>query len=120
MVEPEAPETALFPARVGDRLRTARVKAGLDISDIATRTRVPQRHLQAIEAGDYAALPSTTYCVGFVKAYARAVGEDEAELARVVRGELGDTRADAHYDAPGYEDADPVRILGLLAVAGTS
>ena len=52
MVDTEAPDAALFPERVGDRLRSARVKGGLDLSDVATKTRVPLRHLQSIEMGD--------------------------------------------------------------------
>lgn len=109
MVDPEHAETALFPERVGDRLRTARMKAGLDLSDIATKTRVPLRHLSAIEAGDYASFPSATYCVGFVKAYARAIGEDEVVLARDLRTELGAVRNDPRefYDP---QDADPARL----------
>jgi cytoskeleton protein RodZ len=114
VVDTLAPEVALFPERVGDRLRVARTKAGLDLSDIATRTRVPLRHLQAIESGDYSELPSTTYCVGFVKSYARAVELDEAEMASDLRSELGQSRADAVYDSPGYEDADPVRMPSKL------
>lgn len=114
MVEPEEAEAALFPERVGDRLRAARVRAGLDLSDIATKTRVPLRHLQAIEAGDFSSFPSLTYCVGFVKAYARSIGEDEEELSRALRIELGDTRLDrrqAQYDA---ESADPARLPGRI------
>lgn len=109
MVEPEHADAALFPERVGDRLRAARTNAGLDLSDIATRTRVPLRHLMAIEQGDYSAFPSATYAVGFVKAYARAVGEDEAAVARDLRAERGEVRSDPRqfYDA---EDADPARL----------
>jgi cytoskeleton protein RodZ len=110
VVDTQAPESALFPERVGDRLRAARMKAGLELSDIATKTRVPLRHLQSIESGDYASLPSKTYAVGFVKAYARTVGEDEVSLADSLRIELGEVRAHAEYDAPGYEDADPSRM----------
>ena len=53
-------ESVLFPERVGDRLRAARLTAGLDLSDVATKTRIPLRHLTAIEAGDYDLLPSIT------------------------------------------------------------
>lgn len=88
MVETELAETALFPERAGDLLRAARAKAGLDLTDVATKTRVPLRHLEAIEAGDYSKLPSSTYCIGFVKAYARAVDADEKSLADLVRVEL--------------------------------
>ena len=85
-----APEQTLFPKPAGERLRDARVAQRLDLADIAQRTRVPLRHLQALEDGDYAQLPGPTYAVGFAKSYARAVGEDEVEIAREVRG-----RADA-------------------------
>lgn len=98
---------ALFPERVGDRLRAARVKAGLDLSDVATRTRVPLRHLVAIEGGDYSALPSITYSVGFVKSYARAVGEDEHELAKALRDELGQETALERTRPVDLDDDDP-------------
>ncbi len=129
MVDTNVPDEALFPERVGDRLRSARMKAGLDLSDVATKTRVPLRHLQAIETGDYSSLPSTTYAVGFVKAYARAVGGDEAALAQDLRVELGDVRADAHGEHQGFTEIDPARMptkllawtaigLALLVFAG--
>ncbi len=110
MDESAVPDPALFPERVGDRLRAARQKAGVDLSDIATRTRIPLRHLAAIEAGDYAALPAQTYCIGFVKSYARAVGADEVELTRDLRTELGlesHDRSNSHVD---YDAADPARV----------
>jgi cytoskeleton protein RodZ len=106
----EGEETALFPERVGDRLRAARVKGGFDLSDIASRTRVPLRQLEAIEAGDYSGIPSPTYCIGFVKAYARAVGEDEAALARSLREELGQRQPEERSEALDLDDADPARV----------
>jgi cytoskeleton protein RodZ len=120
MVDEETPEAALFPERVGDRLRAARVKAGLDLSDVATRTRIPQRHLTAIENGDYSALPALTYCVGFVKSYARAVGADEVELGRDVRAELGYS-TDGRVDHADYDAVDPARVPGkTLALTGVA
>jgi cytoskeleton protein RodZ len=97
---------ALFPDRVGDRLRNARQKAGLDLSDIAARTRVPLRHLTAIESGDYSSLPSSTYSIGFVRAYARAVGEDEAGLARDLREELGTSTPLERSQPIGLEEVE--------------
>ena len=125
MVDAQSTDVPLISERVGDRLRAARMKAGLDLNDVATRTRVPLRHLQAIESGDYSALPAVTYAVGFVKSYARTVGEDADQLAAGLREELGEAHANAVYDAPGYEDADPARMpsrmlawtaAGLLAL----
>lgn len=110
MVDTLEEEKALFPERAGDRLRAARTVAGMDLSDVASRTRIPLRHLQAIEAGDYSSFPSSTYCVGFVKAYARAVGEDEADLSRRVRIELGEDAHGYRTELQDYDDADPARI----------
>jgi len=95
--------------RPGERLRLAREAQGLDLGDIGARTRIPQRHLEAIEAGTYSSLPSTTYAMGFARAYARAVGVDEVSLAADVRREL-----DRNWDrpvrtVPVYEVRDPAR-----------
>lgn len=109
MTEVESAEDALIVERVGDRLRAARNSVGLDLSDVATKTRIPQRHLAAIEIGDYSALPSTTYAVGFVKAYARAVGADEVSLAKSLRVELGQ-EPEHRYVQQEDEIADPARV----------
>ena len=103
----EKPETN---KRVGELLRDARESAGKRVEDIANDTRVPLRHLIAIENSDYAALPGKTYAMGFVRAYARTVGLDEADLIAKLRAELGadDYRAGHQYEA--YEPADPARV----------
>lgn len=98
----------LFPVKVGEKLRDARLAQGLELSDVAARTRVPLRHLQAIEASDYSGLPSPTYAVGFVKAYARAVGADEVALARELREETSTSFA-AREVYVSYDPEDPVR-----------
>lgn len=111
-------DTTLFPRPVGERLRAKREALGLSLSEVAARTRVPLRHLEAIEAADYAGLPSVTYAVGFVRAYARAVDEDEVALARDVRAEVAKIERVAPRYQP-YEVADPARVpsRGLMIVA---
>lgn len=124
----EAEGTNAAPQRVGERLAEARKAANLDLADIATRTRIPQRHLEAIEEGRYADLPAITYCSGFTKAYARALGLDEVALARDLRVELEDYRGITH-EPQYFEPADPTRvptralawtaaILALLVIGG--
>ncbi|WP_425230899.1 helix-turn-helix domain-containing protein [Sphingomonas sp.] len=112
------PDTPPRPERPGETLRAAREKLGLSLPEIASRTRVPLRHLEAIEAEDYTGLPSHTYATGFAKAYARAVGVDEVSIARRVRGEVaGITRVVPEFQP--YEEADPARVpsRGLTIVA---
>ena len=83
------------PRTAGMMLRSAREAQGLTLSDIAQRTRIPLRHLEAVEDSKFQALPSTTYAMGFGRAYARAVGVDETEVARALRAELA-----ANYQRP--------------------
>ena len=108
--------------RVGERLRAAREAQGLDLSEVATRTRVPTRHLMAIEQGDYSGLPAATYSAGFIKAYARLLGLDSQALSTEFRHEMSSATVTQQHPAP-YEPADPRRTppaglaLGMLLIA---
>ncbi len=113
MVDAELPEPGLFPQSVGERLRVMREAAGLDLNDVGTKTRIPLRHLEAIERGDYASLPSPTYALGFTRSYARAVGADDVPLIAQLRIDLGREDPMARGDMP-YEPADPARVPGRL------
>ena len=93
---------------VGERLRAAREAKGMSLDDVANITRVPTRHLQHIENGDWDSLPAITYSVGFARAYANAVGLDGREIASELRGQLGAPQSSA-ASAP-YEPADPARV----------
>lgn len=100
---------AFEDASIGERLRRAREAKGMSLDDVAAQTRIPIRHLQHIEAEDWEALPAATYCIGFARNYANAIGLDGAEIARELRERIGGPRARA---APPefYEMADPSRI----------
>ncbi len=104
-----AEDATLFPATVGEKLRAAREAQKLELSEIASRTRIPQRHLEAIETGNYSGLPSVTYAMGFAKAYARAVGADEIALGRELRAELGD-RPERPVTPPPYDFSERSRV----------
>lgn len=116
----QSEEATLFPARVGEKLRAARLAEGVELPVIAERTRIPQRHLEAIEASNYSGLPSITYAMGFAKAYARQVGLDEVAIARDLRVELADAPSERAAPVPAYELSGPARVpprgLALLGV----
>ncbi|MBI1404470.1 MAG: DUF4115 domain-containing protein [Porphyrobacter sp.] len=106
-VEP-AQDTAYSGA--GARLRAAREARRLDLAHIAAESRIPQRHLEAIEAGDFGALPSRTYAIGFSRTYAKLLGLDDGAITDAVRGELsegGDRRATT---GSGMEPGDPAKL----------
>lgn len=94
--------------RPGTLLRRAREAKGMSVADVAEVTRIAQRQLDAIERSDFSSLPGTPYAVGFARAYARAVGVDEVEIARGVREELGAQEMGERYEA--FEPIDPARI----------
>jgi len=104
-----AENPTLFPATVGEKLRAAREAQKLELSEIASRTRIPQRHLEAIEQSNFGSLPSVTYAMGFARAYARAVGADETALARELRVELGD-RPERPPPPPSYDFDERSRV----------
>ncbi len=91
-----AADVHLAPRRVGAVLGEARTAAGLELADIARDTRVPVRHLRAIEADDHSALPALPYAIGFVKSFARAVHLDAEAVATQFRSETSKT---AHVPA---------------------
>ena len=97
-------------AGVGDRLVSAREARRMDLKEIADQTRIPSRHLSSIEAGDFAALPSRTYAIGFSRSFARAVGLDETSIADAVREELADNAARALASASGMEPGDSAKL----------
>jgi len=87
-VETDAlPAAAEGPRRVGALLAEARAAAQLELSDIARDTRVPLRHLRAIETDDHDALPALPYALGFVKSFARAVRLDPELVAAQFRAQ---------------------------------
>jgi len=104
---------------LGERLKRAREAKGMSLDDIASRTRIPIRHLQNIEREEWDALPAVTYAIGFTRNYANAVGLDGAIVARELRQEIGGPSYRAA--APEYyAQADPARVpprwLALIAI----
>ena len=103
---------------VGARLKKAREAKDMSLDEIASRTRVPIRHLQHIENGEWDALPAPTYTVGFARSYANAVGLNGTEVATELREQLG---AAQRPTMPAYyQPADPARVppRSLAIVAG--
>ncbi|HEY0149093.1 MAG TPA: RodZ domain-containing protein [Allosphingosinicella sp.] len=107
---------------VGERLRIAREEKGLTLAEIASQTRIPIRHLEHIEKGEWEALPAPTYSIGFARSYAGMVGLDPAGVGQELRGELGISRHQTASPAASYyEPADPARVppksVALIALA---
>jgi cytoskeleton protein RodZ len=106
---------------VGAGLRAVRRQSGLTIDDVAERTRIKKNFIQAIEAGDFAALPGSSYAQGFVRSYAEALNLDSGQVLDAYRRELGAAKLDRplSFPIPAADKRTPRRwILGLGIVAG--
>ncbi len=110
MTDEQMTEAELPLEGVGARLARAREAAGISRVELSGITKIPERHLVLIEAGDFAALPARTYAVGFSRSYARAVGLDEAAIAAEVRAELAAIEPEVRRSLPAFEPGDPARI----------
>ena len=112
-----------FADGVGARLRKAREAMGLTLEQVAAQTRIPLRHLQTIDGGDFSKLPGRTYAVGFSRTYAKTVGLDEEEIVAQVRAELDEQGDERAHRPASFEPGDPARVpsrglmwLSILAV----
>jgi len=116
MGDPELVEEEGVPMTAGERLREAREAASMTLEEIATTTRIPIRHLESIEAGDFARLPAPTYTIGFAKSFAGAVGLDRAEIGDQLRTEMGGSRP-VMTQPEVFEPADPARAMPIWLIA---
>ena len=110
--------------RVGDRLRGARERLGIGRAELSQRTKINERHLEALEDSDFTALPARIYAVGFARSYAGAVGLDAARIAAEVRRELSERENppprpvnQLHVDDPSKVPSG--RIVWLSLALGT-
>ncbi|MBA3576406.1 MAG: helix-turn-helix domain-containing protein [Sphingomonas sp.] len=95
---------------VGERLRAAREEKGFSLEDIAAETRIPRRHLESLESGEWDKLPAPTYSIGFAKSYAGSVGLDRAEISEQLRVEMGGYRTDT-ATIETFEPVDSARTM---------
>jgi len=67
--------------RFAEQLRKARLKKGVSLQQMAARTRIDFKFLEAIDNGNFSFLPEL-YVKAFIKQYAKAVDLDEQETIK--------------------------------------
>ena len=85
---------------VGDILSGEREKQGLTIEDIARETSIRDIYLEAIEKGDYDALPGDVYAKGFIRNYSRFLQIDGDALLDKYDEERNITKVVQPVDQP--------------------
>jgi hypothetical protein len=78
---------------IGNSLREARLRQGLDFPEIEQATKIRSKYLRALEEEQFDVLPAQTYVKGFLRSYADYLGLDgqlyvDEFNSRYVRGEF--------------------------------
>jgi cytoskeletal protein RodZ len=68
--------------QISDHLRTERQARSISLEEIAVKTYIPLRLLQALDQGEVERLPEPIFIQGFIRRYADMVGLDGANLAK--------------------------------------
>jgi len=112
-----APIDATPAPPLGEVLRLARERKGVDLYRAERDTKIRAKHLEALENGDYAELPGAVYTKGFLRNYAVYLGLDPEETLERWRDETSMTRrSEAVAVAPPRPIAEPRR--GLIFTRG--
>src|SRR5947208_13298893 len=61
---------------IGNSLREARLRQGLDFPEIEQGTKIRGKYLRALEDEQFEVLPAQTYVKGFLRSYAEYLGLD--------------------------------------------
>jgi len=72
------------PGIPGKTLQSQREAMGWSVEQVADQLKLAPRQVVALEAGDYAALPSPAVTRGFVRAYAKLLKIDAAPLVSMI------------------------------------
>jgi transcriptional regulator with XRE-family HTH domain len=71
--------------QIGEKLREARMRQGLDIADVEERTKIRAKYLRALENEEWGLLPGHTFVKTFLRTYAEQVGIDPHVLVEDYR-----------------------------------
>jgi transcriptional regulator with XRE-family HTH domain len=117
----EPPPDLKSAGDVGQILRALREYRGLGLDDLAEVTRVRANYLAAIEAMRLDLLPSRPFTLGYVRAYAAALGLDGDLAAARFKVEAPENSEPLRAPVGVRREGDPrLKLLGLAAavVAG--
>jgi cytoskeletal protein RodZ len=124
---------AIRPPTLGQVLLAARERKGVDLYRAERDTKIRAKYLEALEQGDFRALPGQVYTKGFLRNYALYLGLDPDGVLEQWKGEVGTRLSDRSIVVPPPRPLETPRTgltftpgiivaaaltLGVLAFAG--
>lgn len=74
--------------QIGEVLKSARTRQGLDIRAVEERTKIRVKYLRALENEDWPLLPGPAYAKGFLRTYGQFLGLDGEALVDAYRRQV--------------------------------
>jgi cytoskeletal protein RodZ len=108
---------------IGNSLREARLRQGLDYPEIEQATKIRVRYLRALEEEEFRVLPASTYIKGFLRTYADYLGldgglyVDEYNSRYVVGEDEPPLRRSSATPRNRHRLESRVVVIGLAAIA---
>ncbi|MDV6962001.1 helix-turn-helix domain-containing protein, partial [Pseudomonas aeruginosa] len=119
MMKAPQPEVVATASRQnpGETLRQAREQKGLSLSQVAGQLNLTENSLRQLENGAFDKLPGHTFSRGYIRAYAKLMGLDQAELVNSFDHFTGTNASGSTVQSLGRV-AEPVRLLLLALLIG--
>lgn len=118
---PETAGSGHLPDRfdLAEILKKTRERMGLSLDEVSELTRVRRAYLEAFEQAAYDILPPRAFAIGYVKAYAKALGLDEESLADMYKRDASEPTVRLHAPSgASLEDVKPNYRAYILAGVG--
>lgn len=90
-------------AGVGEQLRQARLRQGIDLKEAENATKIRSKYLEALENEEFNVLPGRIYVIGFLRTYAKFLNIDSEKLVENLKSTIPDHEAVA--------DQNPVSVI---------
>jgi transcriptional regulator with XRE-family HTH domain len=107
-------EALVLARELGERIRAARTDVGVEVSDLATRTRIGARYLHSIEEGKLNDLPGPVFVKGFIRAICTELGSDPLPLIELIDQIQDEEPAEETDGTNGSKRAVPLILSGVL------
>lgn len=109
-------ETLILARELGERIRSYRTDAGVEIPDLAVRTRIGARYLQALEEGRLEDLPGPVFIKGFIRSVCAELDRDPSPLMELVDQIHVEVPAEEADSGNGSKRVTPLILSGILLV----
>lgn len=109
-------EILVLASELGQRIRSYRTDAGVELTDLAVRTRIGARYLQSLEEGKLEELPGPVFIKGFIRSVCAELERDPFPLIDLVDQIHVEHPAEEPDQSNGSRRVVPLILSGVLLV----